>query len=48
MVEESDVDLTFSPQIHQKYIYMWNDSHRTSTELWQKISDLQKSKKISM
>ena len=39
--------LTFSPQIYQKYIYMWNDSHRTSIESWQKASDFQKGKKIS-
>ena len=25
-----------SPQIHQKYIYMWNCSYRTPTERWQK------------
>ena len=27
-----------SPQIHQKYIYMWNNSYRTPTEHWQKTS----------
>ena len=31
-----------SPQIHQKYIYMRNNSHRTPTERWQKTSDLPK------
>ena len=31
-----------SPQIHQKYIYMWNNSYRTPTERWQKTSDLPK------
>ena len=31
-----------SPQIHQKYIYMWNNSHRTPTEHWQKTSDFPK------
>ena len=35
-----------SPQIHQKYIYMWNNSYRTLTECWQKTSDLQKGKKL--
>ena len=25
-----------SPQIHQKYIYMWNNSYRTPIERWQK------------
>ena len=35
-----------SPQIHQKYIYMWNDSYRTPTERWQKTSDLPKGKKL--
>ena len=28
-----------SPQIHQKYICMWNTSYRTATECWQKTSD---------
>ena len=36
-----------SPQIHQKYIYMWNSSYRTPTERCQKTSDLPKGKKIS-
>ena len=35
-----------SPQIHQKCIYMWNNSYRTPTERWQKTSDLPKSKKL--
>ena len=35
-----------SPQIHQKYIYMWNCSYRTPTERWQKTSDLPKGKKL--
>ena len=35
-----------SPQIHQKYIYTWNCSYRTPTELWQKMSDLPKGKKL--
>ena len=35
-----------SPQIHQKYIYMWNNSHRTPTERWPKTSDLPKGKKL--
>ena len=34
-----------SPQIHQKYIYMWNNSYRTP-ECWQKTSDLPKDKKL--
>ena len=34
------------PQIHQKYIYMWNNSCRTPTECWQKTSDLPKGKKL--
>ena len=33
-------------QIHQKYIYMWNNSYRTPTECWQKTSDLPKGKKL--
>ena len=35
-----------SPQIQQKYIYMWNNSYRTPTECWQKTSDLPKGKKL--
>ena len=35
-----------SPQIHQKYTYMWNNSYRTRTERWQKTSDLPKGKKL--
>ena len=31
-----------SPQIHQKYIYMWNSSYRTPTECWLKTSDFPK------
>ena len=34
------------PQIHQKYIYTWNNSYRTPTECWQKNSDLPKGKKL--
>ena len=37
-----------SPQIHQKYIYMWNNSYRTPTECWQKTSDFPKGKKLPM
>ena len=33
------------PQMHQKYIYMWNNSYRTPTECWQKTSDFPKGKK---
>ena len=36
-----------SPQIHQKYIYMWNSSYRTPTECWQKTSDFPKGKKLA-
>ena len=35
-----------SPQTHQKYIYMWNNSCTTTTECWQKTSDLPKGKKL--
>ena len=36
-----------SPQIHQKYIYMWNSSYRTPTECCQKTPDFLKGKKLS-
>ena len=35
-----------SPQIHQKYINMWNNSYRTPTRCWQKTSDFPKDKKL--
>ena len=35
-----------SPQIYQKYIYMWKKSYRTPTECWQKTPDFPKCKKI--
>ena len=35
-----------SPQIHQKNIYMWNNSYRTPTGCWQKTSDFPKGKKL--
>ena len=35
-----------SSQIHQKYIYMRNNSYRTPTECWQKTSDFPKGKKL--
>ena len=35
-----------SPQMHQNYIYMWNNSYRTPAECWQKTSDFPKGKKI--
>ena len=35
-----------SPQIRQKYIYIWNNSYRTHTECWQKTSDSPQGKKI--
>ena len=31
-----------SPQIHQKYIYMWNNSYRTPTEHWKRPQTSQK------
>ena len=37
-----------SPQIHQKYFYMWNNAYRTLTECWQKTSDFPKGKKLPM
>ena len=37
-----------SPQLHQKYIYMSNNSYRTPTERWQKTSDFPKGKKLPM
>ena len=37
-----------SPQIHQKYIYKWNNSYRTTTECWQKTRDFPKGKKLPM
>ena len=40
--------LPSSPQIHQEYIYMWNNSYRTPTEHWQKTSDFPKGKKLRM
>ena len=33
-----------SPQIHQKYIGMWNNSYQTPSEHWQKTPDFQKGK----
>ena len=35
-----------SPQVHQKYIYTWNNSYRTPTECWQKTSDFPNGKKL--
>ena len=35
-----------SPQIRQKYTYMWNNSYRTPTEHWQKTSEFPKGKKL--
>ena len=37
----------FTPQIHQNYIYMWNNSYRTPTECLQKTSDVPKGNKHS-
>ena len=36
-----------SPQIHQKYIYMWNN-YRTPIECCQKTSDFPKGRKLPM
>ena len=44
-VEEHEAHLL--PQVHQKYIYMLDCSHRISTECWWEPSDLWKNKKIS-
>ena len=38
------MEITFLPQIHQKYIYTWNNSYRTPTERLQKTSDFPKGK----
>ena len=46
MVEDKTWRSPSSPQIHQKYIYIWNNSYRTPTERWQKTSDFPKGKKI--
>ena len=35
-----------STQIHQKYIYMWNNFYRTPTELWEKTLGFPKRKKL--
>ena len=35
-----------SPQIHQKYIYMWNNNYRPLTECWHKTSDFPKGRKL--
>ena len=48
MAEDETWRSPSSPQIHQKYIYMWNTSYRTPTERWQKTSDLPKGEKIPM
>ena len=37
-----------SLQIHQKFISIWNNSYRTSSESWQKTPDFQKGKPISL
>ena len=39
------MELTFSHKYIKKKIYIQNDSHRTTTEDWQKTSDFQKVKK---
>ena len=40
------MEIPFSAQIHQKYIYMWNNSYRAPIECWQKTSYFPKGKKI--
>ena len=40
------MEITFLPQIHQNYIYMWNNSYRTPNERRQKTSDFPKGKKL--
>ena len=40
------MEITSAPQMHQKYIYMWNNSCRTPTECWQKTSDFPKGKRF--
>ena len=35
-------------QIHQKYIYVWNNSYRTPTECWKKTSHFPKGKELPM
>ena len=35
-----------SPQIHQKYVYMGNNSYRKPPEHWQKTSYFPKGKKL--
>ena len=37
-----------SPQIHQKYMYMWKNSYKTPAEHWQKTSDFPKGQKLPM
>lgn len=35
MAKKEDVEfIDLFPQIHQEYIYKWNNPHRTSTEYW--------------
>ena len=45
MMEEQTWRSPSFPQIHQNYIYMWNNSYRIPTECWQKTSDFPKGKK---
>ena len=37
-----------SPQIHQKFICIWNNSYRTSSECWQNHPNSQKGKPVSL
>ena len=46
MSEEKSWKSPFPPKIHQKYIYMWNNSYKTPTECWQKTSYFPKGKKL--
>ena len=42
MAEEKTWRLPSSSQIHQKYIYMWDNIYKTYTECWKKTSDFPK------
>ena len=46
MAEGKRWRLPSSPQIHQKFNYMWENSYRTSAEHWQKTSDFLNGNKI--
>ena len=48
MAEDKTWRSPSSTQIHQKNIYMWNNSYRTLFECWRKTSGFPKGKKIPM